>query len=63
MVEFKRKQKFHERTQIADAIKLNDEKTFYTKHGDIIVYISFYLTIFVFAFAIFKNFKQRRVAK
>ena len=58
-----KKTKFHERTQIADAIKLNDEKTFYTKHGDIIVYISFYLTIFVFAFAIFKNFKQRRVAK
>lgn len=58
-----KKTKFHEKTQIADIVKLNDEETFYTKHGDVIVYISFYLTIFTFVFAVFKNFKQKMAKK
>ncbi len=55
-----KKTKFHEKTELADVIKLNDRKTFYTKYGDIIVYISLVVFAFSFAFTIFKKFKNKK---
>jgi len=55
----KKKTKFHEKTQIADVIELNDAKTFYTRYGDLIVYISFVVFVCGFVFTIFKKFKTK----
>jgi len=55
-----RKTRFHEKTQIADVIRLNDEKTFYTKYGDIIVHISGFAVVLAFLFTMFKKFKTKR---
>lgn len=55
-----KKTKFHEKTQIADVIKLNDEKTFYTKHGDVIVYVSGFAVVLAFIFTMFKKFKTKK---
>lgn len=55
-----RKTKFHEKTQMADVIRLNDEKTFYTKYGDIIVHISGFAVVLAFLFTMFKKFKTKR---
>lgn len=56
----KRKTRFHEKTQIADVITLNDKKTFYTRHGDLIVHVAFAVFIFSFGFAVLKKFKTKR---
>ncbi|CUS81137.1 apolipoprotein N-acyltransferase [Candidatus Kryptobacter tengchongensis] len=55
-----RKTRFHEKTQMADVIRLNDEKTFYTKYGDIIVHISGFAVVLAFLFTMFKKFKTKR---
>ncbi|CUS97342.1 apolipoprotein N-acyltransferase [Candidatus Kryptobacter tengchongensis] len=55
-----RKTKFHEKTQMADVIRLNDEKTFYTKYGDIIVHISGFAVVLAFLFTMFKKFKIKK---
>ncbi|CUU02591.1 apolipoprotein N-acyltransferase [Candidatus Kryptobacter tengchongensis] len=55
-----RKTRFHEKTQIADVIRLKDEKTFYTKYGDIIVHISGFAVVLAFLFTMFKKFKTKR---
>ncbi|MCX7763049.1 MAG: apolipoprotein N-acyltransferase [Candidatus Kryptonium sp.] len=53
------KTRFNERTQIADVVKINDEKTFYTKYGDIIIYISGFAVFIVFVLTLFKKFKTK----
>lgn len=56
----KKKTKFHEKTQIADVIELNDEKTFYTRHGDLLVYFSFAVFVVSFGFTVLKKFTTKR---
>ncbi|MEN3038432.1 MAG: apolipoprotein N-acyltransferase [Candidatus Kryptonium sp.] len=53
------KTRFHEKTQIASIVKLNDEKTFYTRHGDIIIYISVFVVFTAFVFTLFRKFKTK----
>ncbi|CUT01873.1 apolipoprotein N-acyltransferase [Candidatus Chrysopegis kryptomonas] len=55
-----KKTKFHEKTQIADVVKLNSEKTFYTMYGDLLVYISFLVFVFAFVLAVYKKFQNKR---
>ncbi len=56
----KKKTKFHEKTQIADVIELNDEKTFYARHDDLIVYVAFAVFVISFSSAVLKKFKTKR---
>ncbi len=55
-----KKTKFHEKTQIADVVKLNDEKTFYTMYGDLLVYLSFLIFVFAFVLAVYKKFQNKK---
>lgn len=55
-----KKTRFHEKTQIADVVKLNSEKTFYTMYGDLLVYISFLVFVFAFILAVYKKFQNKR---
>mgnify|MGYP001773037317 CR=1 FL=1 len=56
----KKKTKFHEKTQIADVIKLNSKKTLYTMYGDLIVYISLLIFVFAFSFTIYRKFQNKK---
>jgi apolipoprotein N-acyltransferase len=59
-----KKTKFYEKTQIADEIKLNDDKTFYTLYGDLIVYISLLIVGITFLWvSVKKFFKTKSVSE
>jgi apolipoprotein N-acyltransferase len=59
-----KKTKFYEKTQIADEIKLNDDKTLYTLYGDLIVYISLLIVAITFLWvSVKKFFKTKSVSE
>lgn len=51
---------YGEATALSSEINLNDELTFYTKHGDYIAKIAGYLCIFILAFALYKTSLWKR---
>jgi apolipoprotein N-acyltransferase len=49
----------NEKTAFTDEVGIRDEKTFYTKHGDIIwCYVTYIVLILIFAGAAMKTYRK-----